>query len=62
MHNPVSYIFQEKVPSGMMEYVKIMSGLRFELEKQKKIFLMPSAEPGGLCGGEAYMVDKILLS
>lgn len=30
----------------MREYAKLMSGLRFELEEQKKIFFMPSAELG----------------
>lgn len=47
MHDPVSFIFQEKVPSGMREYAKLMSGLIFELEERKKIFLIPSAELGG---------------
>lgn len=38
-----------------------MSHLKFELEKQKKLFLTPSAELGTLNGEEWYLRGKNLL-
>lgn len=39
-----------------------MSGLRFELDKLKNLFLMVFVELGGFYGEELYLMVKILLS
>lgn len=41
--------------------MKLMSCLRFELDKQNKMFLMPSAELGTFNGEEWYLRGKNLL-
>lgn len=46
----------------MREYAKLISGVRFELERRKQIFSTPSAELGGFCREEWYLRDEILLS
>lgn len=57
-----SVIFQEKIPSGLGRQAKLMSGLRFELDKLKNLFLMVFVELGGFYGEELYLMVKILLS
>lgn len=61
VHDPVCFMSQERVPSGLSRQAKLMSGLRFQLDKRKKLFLVLSAKLGGFYGKELNLMVKILL-
>lgn len=61
VHDPVCFMSQERVPSGLSRQAKLMSGLRFQLDKWKKLFLVLSAELGRFYGEELNLMVKILL-